>query len=773
MTIPASTNLIPPLLAALQHPNPPVRAGAAIALGKRKDARAIEPLADLLEDPVHLVYTSAERALSLIGSLAVGTLMAVIQAPPSLDSASRAYEALRAIRDPQAIDLLIAATAYEEPFIRWGALEALGEMRAIPALAALIEAVRHPDETTRQHAITALGKLGCPEGIQPITTQLNEPNWQMRVTAVTALGRIGSEDAILPLLTAMRDPTPQVRETAGEMLTHLPTASGEVFVSALNGADAWTRRQLALAMGAIGYTRGIPVLENMALDDDDVRVRLSAAQSLALLHHPRGETVILRTLNAPSAQTRTWAAIALGNVGNPKALPPLLGNDELPLPKTPADARQVTAEMVAALKRIGAPAVPRLLEGLASPDRVRQEIAFRALTEIGPVAVTALLDALTNPLTPAVHQQIIRLLGLAGDSRAVEPLADILRRGATSTFSPRGVVSALYDSTVEARKLAADALGNLALPACVPPLLSATRFDLDQEVRERAARALATLGDADSVLQLAEPQIFGEASRAFLSLLMLLLVGGTLGVFARLIGYGRVGLLAGLAAGAAVGLVDGLTGHKRTMQGAMFGLGAVALWGVFGSMFMGSPPVRELVHLVPVRIGALFLGSVGIVGGLIGHNPLIGLYRARYVPRGCLSLTWPVVWGGAGALAGGVSGAVLIIRANDPAFFSWLGGIALGVLLVVSWLQRGNRVELQRGLMIALGLLGMVVLSLAFALSIPTVFTAWLMPLFPAVGAAIGFQPQPLIRRMAGLFVGIISGFIGAGLGVWVMGLFV
>jgi HEAT repeat protein len=70
------------LLAALQHPNPNVRAGAAIVLGKTKSARAVEPLTDLLEDPVYLVYTGAAKALGMIGSLAVGSLLAVIQEPP-------------------------------------------------------------------------------------------------------------------------------------------------------------------------------------------------------------------------------------------------------------------------------------------------------------------------------------------------------------------------------------------------------------------------------------------------------------------------------------------------------------------------------------------------------------------------------------------------------------------------------------------------------------------------------------------------------------------
>lgn len=771
LTTASDSPLFDQLLAALQHSYPPVRAGAAMALGKTGDARAVEPLADLLEDPVYLVYSSAERALSRMGSLAIGALMAVIQSPPSLDSASRAYEALRAIHDPQAIDLMIAATTYEEPFIRWGAIETLGHMRAELALPALLDATRHPDETTRQHAVTALGKLGRAEGIHAITTLLNETNWQMRAAAVQALGLIPAEEVTLPLLAAMRDPVPQVRETAAQMLSNLPSSAGEILVSALNGADAWTRRQLARALGEIKYARATPILESLALEDDDVQVRLSAAQSLARLNHPRGETVILRTLNAPSAHIRTWAAIALGNIGSPKAVAPLLENDLLLQKHKVPDARQVTTDTITALKQVGTSAILPLIETLASPDRARQEIAFKALAEIGPAAVPDLIITLRTSELPRIRQQVIRLSGMAGDARAVEPLAELLRRGATNVFSPRGLLRSVYDPAVEERKLAADALGNLGAPDAAAPLLAAAQYDLDQEVRTHAAHALAGSGDAEMILKLAGPSALGEVNRAFISLLALLAVGFIIGAFNRQIGDGRAGMLAGLAAGGLVGVLDGLTGQKRVVRGAWVGVGMLAQWMAFDALFFDSPPIETLIGFVPVRVGAIFLGAIGFFGSVFSNNPLLGKYDLRYVPRGCLSLGWPVVWGLAGMLVGGVSGAVLMLQAGNPTFFRWAGGITLGVLLVVSWLQRGNRMELPRGLWMAWGLFGLANLSLAFALSIPDSLVPWLMPLFPAAGAVTGFQSQPLIRRLAGLFGGVIAGFLGAVLGVWLMGM--
>jgi hypothetical protein len=82
-------------------------------------------------------------------------------------------------------------------------------------------------------------------------------------------------------------------------------------------------------------------------------------------------------------------------------------------------------------------------------------------------------------------------------------------------------------------------------------------------------------------------------------------------------------------------------------------------------------------------------------------------------------------------------------------------------------MQRGKRVELQKGLLAALGLLGMMMVGIALSLSIHSSMAVWIAPMFPILGALFGRQPLPLIRRLAGVFGGMIAGFVGAGLGVW------
>jgi hypothetical protein len=220
-----------------------------------------------------------------------------------------------------------------------------------------------------------------------------------------------------------------------------------------------------------------------------------------------------------------------------------------------------------------------------------------------------------------------------------------------------------------------------------------------------------------------------------------------------------------------VGVVDGWVGQKRMVRGVLTGAGAVVFWGVFAHMFEESPPLSALMSIPLLRLGAAFFGVAGGLTGIMAVSPFSREFRVRFVSRGCMLVILPVALALVGALLGGVAGAVLVLRADDPAFFQWFGGIALGILLILTWMQRGKRLELQKGLLVALGLLIVIVIGVVLSLGVPVSFAVWLAPVFPISGVLFGVQSLPLIRRLAGLFGGMIAGFVGAGLGAWLMGM--
>lgn len=115
-----------------------------------------------------------------------------------------------------------------------------------------------------------------------------------------------------------------------------------------------------------------------------------------------------------------------------------------------------------------------------------QLAALWALTEIASVlAIPFLTQWLRKDfLSPSLKAKVIRALGQTGDSRAFEPISEMLR-----------------SKNPTLRQAAAEALGQIKDHRAVEPLLLSLQ-DTDDSVRMAAIRALGQIGDAQVVLSL-------------------------------------------------------------------------------------------------------------------------------------------------------------------------------------------------------------------------------------------------------------------------------
>ncbi|MBZ0315539.1 MAG: HEAT repeat domain-containing protein [Anaerolineae bacterium] len=184
-------------------------------------------------------------------------------------------------------------------------------------------------------------------------------------------------------------------------------------------------------------------------------------------------------LNNNNATMRGSVTLALGQIGDPAAVPPLL--DIL------RDADEIVRGRAwEALGNIGTPAVPRLLESLRDFNEKVRAGAANALGNIkDPVALPNLLEALHDP-SPQVRASAAAALGNIGDPIAITALSDALR-----------------DSDISVRRLAANALGNIGDPVALPNLLEALH-DPSPQVRASAVAALGNIGDVTAVSSLLE-----------------------------------------------------------------------------------------------------------------------------------------------------------------------------------------------------------------------------------------------------------------------------
>ncbi len=291
-----------------------------------------------------------------------------------------------------------------------------------------------------------------------------------RRSAAAALGQLG-EAAVKPLIQALGDKDEDVRQGAAKALGRLGEAAVEPLIQALRDGNWRVREAAAEALGQMGDARAVePLIQ--ALGDEDGRVREAAAEALGQMGDARAVEPLIQALGDEERWVREAAALGLGRLGDARAVEPLIqalrdGNRRV---------REAAAE---ALGQLGdGRAVEPLIQALGDEETLVRWVAAEALGQLGKAAVEPLIQALGDG-NWRVRQAAAEALGQLGEA-AVEPL-----------------IHALRDGNWRVRQGAAEALGQLG-EAAVEPLIQALRHG-DWRVREAAAEALGQLGDARAV----------------------------------------------------------------------------------------------------------------------------------------------------------------------------------------------------------------------------------------------------------------------------------
>ncbi len=215
------------------------------------------------------------------------------------------------------------------------------------------------------------------------------------------------------------------------------------------------------------------------LKSSDTQAKIAAAKELGATKENRGVPSLIEGLKDESEPVRIACARALGQIGHPAGVEPLVCALRAGKKRNAAEKGDGAESYVQVLTEAlaGAGALDQLAGLLASEDREVRRWAARAL-------------------------------GLMRDSRAVEPLC--IR---------------LDDARAEVRKAAIQALEEIADPAAVPALVK-TLSNRDPETRQAAVRALGILADPASGASLAAAVRDPDEGVQLASLAALSRVGG-------------------------------------------------------------------------------------------------------------------------------------------------------------------------------------------------------------------------------------------------------
>jgi HEAT repeat protein len=147
-----------------------------------------------------------------------------------------------------------------------------------PDIEGAIKLLRSEDVQIRQFMAYLLGQAGDSRAIEPLIETLQDENVGVRGAAANALGAIGSDHAIPYLIPLLKHDNPQLVVWAAFALTRLGKDHFDRLVDALQSPEVDTRRSAILAMRQLGDKRAIEPL--LALQDDDRR-RFEADSTVA------------------------------------------------------------------------------------------------------------------------------------------------------------------------------------------------------------------------------------------------------------------------------------------------------------------------------------------------------------------------------------------------------------------------------------------------------------------------------------------------------------
>ena len=217
----------------------------------------------------------------------------------------------------------------------------------------LEEALKDPDEGVREKAAQSLSRIEAKADFDTYILMLDRDDRATRIQAIYHLAELATQPAIDLLRLQIRDPYDDVRAAVIQALG--------------NSSNNYTTREIRQKAVDIAL---------MGLEDVNLSIRASAADTLARFRDPRSTRALLALITtgtkdeADDAQPVVRALLALGEIGGSKLVPDIIE-------KAKTDSLEIKE---AALKVLGMLGDPRaegcLIDALTSDNaRIRMQAA--------------------------------------------------------------------------------------------------------------------------------------------------------------------------------------------------------------------------------------------------------------------------------------------------------------------------------------------------------------------------------------------------------------
>jgi len=443
------------IAAITKSPDPEIRKAAAQTLGVFGSPLAVKPLMEMLNDEVIEVRAAALEALAGPGGRDAPPFLQEVL-PYLVEGLSDPHPEIRqaavnglvklgqwslqAIAKVQEEGPEIARKEAEKAFreicegfrkdlrensdrlIRRDMARYIGELRYAKATPDLIDKLqKDADPEVRSACAYALGNIGAKFAVGPLREVMENRKEEMpvRLAAAVALGQMGNEQGIKFLIDQLKSSDEKVRAAAVEALRTIGKPATRLLIEAAQSKDSLQRWGAVAALGETGDPKAVPILLK-ALRDEDENVRAVAAASLGKLRYARAARQLVQALADKSERVQAHAEWALENIGE-RAIPAIM------------DGAKRTATKLRAFRLLGRlkarEAVPLLIEGLKDRKPEIRSMAAWALGEIGDRRAVSALERALEDKAPEVRREAVVALGKLGAE-------EILKTHLTSERNP-------------------------------------------------------------------------------------------------------------------------------------------------------------------------------------------------------------------------------------------------------------------------------------------------------------------------------------------------
>ena len=189
---------------------------------------------------------------------------------------------------------------------------------ALEARDVLIDQTTSPTPVLRAHAVEALGQVARVSSIRYILTALSDEYSGVRFAACMALMELGYQ-AAEPLLEGhLEDPDVSVRVAAAGALHSLGQKRHfAIFGQAIKSQEPTVRRNACLVIGRMGDTDPglLKVLRRIYVRDEDMSVKLQAAEAMALLGDKKMQRMMANYSRSGYDDEQILGLLTIGQIG--------------------------------------------------------------------------------------------------------------------------------------------------------------------------------------------------------------------------------------------------------------------------------------------------------------------------------------------------------------------------------------------------------------------------------------------------------------------------